>query len=321
MSENNGVLKSNDTSLADEFRSAKEYRFPHLSLCILETFFENDSNNKVSVRPIIEKYADSVGLRIDVSARNEEKFAEQTVSEFYKSIVEMPAKKRESIFGVDNLSALTILLEIFIKSKLELIDDVIWTANEQSKVNLFRSKLEQKGYLKKFNDAIMKDIFGKDVEMKKKKNDAMVGVKTPLINVKAEVITTSNRKIQLFPALYGAFNYGLMSVLGILSALVFGIISLGQFSQFSSLTSLQCHSLTSSSSSAVASTAIDGTMKSICDGNSANLIFAYLILILAIAGAVVAVVGLIKFLRIILHNQFANVHNAFELAHFTLTNK
>lgn len=304
--------------------SGFEYKYPHLSLCILETYFENDADNKISVRPLIEKYADVIGLRIDLEARLDEKFTEQTVSEMLKSIVDMDAKKRDSIFGINNLSSLTILLELFAKSKIELIDDAIWMASEETKIAEFRKKLETKGYLKKFNDNVMRDIFRKDVEMKKKKNNNAVGVKSPMMNVKAEVIQTSNRKIQLFPAIYGAINPAIMWAIGFVSTIFFSILAVGQFVGYSTLTALQCHSLTQSGTTQTGQTlaaSLDTAQKSLCDANSNAPVFGWIFVILALAGFAVAVVGIVKTIKIILHNQFAASHNSFELTHWTLTQK
>jgi hypothetical protein len=308
-----------------------DFKYPHLSLCVLETFFENDANNQVSVRPLIETYAHTVGVPIDPDEieilKLDDKFHELSVSELLKSIVEMDAAEREKIFAQKNLSALTILLEVFVKAKINVIADAValtCTDDADVKIADFRKRLETKGYIKKFNDAVMKDIFGKDVEMKRKKENNQVGVKAPGNNVAAEVIQTSTRRIQLFPALYGATTWGIMSVIGILSSVVLGFFTVAFMNQHDGMTSLNCEQLAqpqmTTTGQQVAASISDG-MKAICSANADAPAIGYVFLFLTIAGLAVAIVGLVKFVKIIVHNQFASSHNGFELAHYTLTSK
>lgn len=302
-----------------------DYDYPHLSLCILESFFENDTDNKVSVKPIIERYCDQIGLRFDEEYRNDEKFSEHKVSDLLRNIEEFDANKREAIFVQKNLSSLTILLELFIKNKFETIDDVLKVRDNQEKINDFRKKLEAKGYIRKFNDAIMQSIFGKDVEMKRKKDDKQVGVMAPTINVMPEIIQTSTRKIQLFPSIYGAVKWGILTSISFAVMLWSAIMANVYFSQYNSLTALNCFQQEQPQVNAMTgqqtASALTGTMKAICDGNGGATGFGYIFFSLAVIALGLAIFGAVKLFKIVLHNQFANAHNTFELTHFTLTNK
>lgn len=301
----------------------EEYKYPHLSLVVLETFFENDAVSAVSVRPIIERYAAHVGINLHKVESEGEKFREHTASDLLKEVVEMDANTREKIFQQKVLNSLTILLELMIKQKLETIQDVKWFSASEENAQKFRTLLEKKGYVKKFNDAVMQNILGKDVEMKRKKNDDQVGVKSP-VKIAPEVIQTKSRKVQLFPALQGAALYGILAFIGFGSAVILSILSLAVFTQHDQSAAINCFSaseqLATMASAQGGSTTVPAQLVGICNANENANAFGIALAILALLGLVLAIVAGVKFIRIALHNQFAGTHNLFELTHFKMTN-
>jgi hypothetical protein len=292
----------------------------------LETFFENDAVSAVSVRPIIERYADHVGINLHHVEDEGEKFREHTTSDLLKVVVEMDATTREKIFSQKVLNSLTILLELMAKQKLETIQDVQWFSASEENVQKFRSSLEKKGYVKKFNDAVMQDILGKDVEMKRKKNDDQVGAKSP-VNIAPEVIQTKSRKVQLFPALAGAARYGIFTFAGLWSSILFAIFSVSAFSQHDQTAAINCYGASEqlaqqNSMAAVqgGATSVPAQLVGICDANANANAFGVVLVVLSLLGLIMAIIAGVKFVRIVLHNQFAGTHNLFELTHFKMTN-
>jgi hypothetical protein len=300
-------------------------------LCVIEVFFENDANNTISVKPIIERYAHFIGLKLNIDARDDEKWREWSITDCLKSIVEMDAAKREQIFNQKILSSLTILLELMAKAKIEVLEDVVLMGESPKKIEEFRRKLEQKGYLKKFNDAMMRDIFGKDVAMKRKKDDKQVGVEAPLKSVAATVIQTSTRKIQLFPAVYGAAKWGVLTLVGIIVSFASGILGVIFFGQHDGLTSLNCYNYAQQVSqqasqyaqmgvSGSAAGAVPAQIQDICSSNSNFQAVGIIFVVLTVLAVGFTIFVSVRLVKMLLHNQFASAHNGFELTHFQLTN-
>jgi hypothetical protein len=296
-----------------------QFKWAHLSLCVLEVFFENDTETLASVKPLIHRYADFAGLATEhqqvEELRSDGKFHEQTLSQLLKSIVEMNAPKREEIFNQKNLSSLTVLIELLIKSKLEVLDDVKAILGNKEKIDNIQKKLRQKGYVDKFIVATMEELFGRESEATmKRKEKQPAGVNSPIRGVPQEIIHTTTRRIQLFPAIHGAFVPGILLFAFTTVSIIFAVLGVGYINSFDGSVAFQCMQ-------AVAQGQIPLEYQTICQANSSATLIGLFFLVVSLLTVIAAVICGVKFFKIVLHNQFANTHNTFELTHYTMSNK
>jgi hypothetical protein len=308
----------NDESFC--FSTEVEYKWPHLSLCLLEIFFENDGSNTVSVKPIIHKYAEFAGLNTEVGARSEEKFREQTLSELLKSIVDMGATKREEIFNQKNLASLTVFIEIFIKLKIEVLDDIKGLLGNQAKIIQIETKIRQKGYVNKFVSAVLDDILGRQEIVKRKEikkdtnkdTNVISGVKSPVRGVIPQIIHTTTRRIQIYPALSGAARWGTLLFAAVILSVAFVVVGNGFHSVFDVSLSTNCIQAADQGS-------LTASAAPLCKQNNNYLSLGYVLYALSFVAFASATFFGTKFAKIVSHNQFAATHNNFELTHHELT--
>ncbi|MDR1447545.1 MAG: hypothetical protein LBI63_01070 [Candidatus Ancillula sp.] len=305
------------------FNTKQDYKWSHLSLCVLEVFFETDALTTTSIKPIIKRYADFANLQDIDNLENHENFKEQTLSQLLQSITNMSAASRETIFNQKNLSSLTTFISMLIKQKIEVLDDLRAILGDEEKIGVLEEKIKRLGYVNKFTNAIMTELLGRqEIIMEKEKKTTQAesskqvgqkwtGSRQNKRSVAPQVIQTKSHKVKLYPALSGDVLYGVLSISLLVLAIILAIAGSGFLGIFDISINAQC----------ISAVTQGAQVTSICEHNETYLNTGYTLF--GIAGVVFAIgVGtLVRFIKLQSHNKFAAAHNAFELTHYELTKR
>ncbi|MDR2083341.1 MAG: hypothetical protein LBP35_07130 [Candidatus Ancillula trichonymphae] len=305
------------------FNTKQDYKWSHLSLCVLEVLFENDALTTTSVKPLIKKYADFANLQDIEDLENHENFKEQTLSQLLQSITDMNATNREAIFNQKNLSSLATFISMLIKRKIEVLDDLKAVLGDEEKVKTLGDKIKRLGYVNRFINAVMSELLGRqEIVMEKEKRAAQAESTRQVVGqrqvggrqrkrIVPQVIQTKSHKIKLYPTLNGGMLYGVLAISSLVLAIILAVAGSGFLSTFNVSIDAQC----------INAVAQGAQVTSICTQNETYLNLGYVLFGVTGLVFILGTGTLTQFVRLQLHNKFVGVHNAFELTHYELTKR